>query len=616
MNDDRRRQVRPWCRMRWVLGAGAVFLASACSDDFTAIDVEDPARGPSEFLRNPEPVSDGQYTGGNDTIPAARADVAPAADPTLPLAAPPPCDGPCESFCAGAAFENPVNRGLCPTLWGVGIEPRPTDAAEACRRIYADTVGHFPGAAELSSCLTLPWQDTVSTLLQSEDFVDVQRRRWADKMRYDTQTVSVERIFDMDELVARLYRGELAYDNFAAIVSAHPVLTRRYATDGDRAEALLTTFLGRPPFEDERSDIGRLYRLWDNGYYDHPDLDMRLPDAVVRYRCVDENGKVDPQTSGECTSIKFGFTQVVLEPDARATRDEDGNLVMWSGLLSAAEWDVLQAPGRLLSEEWLFWEQAARDVIDQYLGYPLGNSAPEVTEQMVRYLLQYNGDIRSLHFAMLTSTAYLQSSTGDADTPLRFTYGPLKQADAEVWVDSLRHLVGEQRQRCDYRLNRPGEFLESGSVFALALINESDWELSSNGEGIRSGYRDLVRNLGGCPDNSQGGRFKIVSVLTTSTQLNVVGAVCDPGMSGERDAIDTAALLPAGMSPTLAVDANIATQIYEHQLQLFYGRAATEEERLDAAAAGEACQRSVCDAESFARPTCFAVLSSAEMLFY
>ena len=64
----------------------------------------------------------------------------------------------------------------------------------------------------------------------------------------------------------------MPYDLFAAVVSAHPVLTRRHADPGDKAEALFHLFLGRPPFEHERADMARLYGLWHSGYYDHPQL--------------------------------------------------------------------------------------------------------------------------------------------------------------------------------------------------------------------------------------------------------------------------------------------------------------------------------------------------------
>src|SRR5690606_22991082 len=120
--------------------------------------------------------------------------------------------------------------------------------------------------------LDRPWGDVVRDLLATDDFVRLNRRHWADRLGYDTESVSVERIYDMDRIVLALYRGQIAYDEFAAVLSAHPILTRRHATRGDRAEALFWALLGRPPFGDERSDLGRLYTVWDNNYYDHPQL--------------------------------------------------------------------------------------------------------------------------------------------------------------------------------------------------------------------------------------------------------------------------------------------------------------------------------------------------------
>lgn len=295
------------------------------------------------------------------------------------------CDAECRSFCASAGLENPVNAGLCTRMWGVGLESAPIRTDEACRRLFADTIGRFPTRAEVAeTCEGRPWGDVVRDLMGREEFVRQQQIRWADVFRYDTETVSVERIFDMDLLVGKVYRGEVPYDQFAAIASAHPTLTRRFDTAGDRAEALFVTFMGRPPLGSERADIGRLYNLWDNGYYDHPLLGMRLPDAFVRFRCLDENLEPDPERVGECTSVLYGYNELILQPDIRVAGSDDDVPEMWSGLLTAQEWAQLQAPGRILSEQTQFWETAVDNVAMQYLGYEIGVQAPEVRENLDR----------------------------------------------------------------------------------------------------------------------------------------------------------------------------------------------------------------------------------------
>jgi hypothetical protein len=371
------------------------------------------------------------------------------------------------------------------------------------------------------------------------------------------------------------------------------VLTRKHATPGDRAEAMFWTFLGRPPFGDERSDMGRLYNLWDNHYYDHPQLGMRLPDAFIRYRCVDEKGNPDALSAGECTSINFGYEQLILKPDSRADKAEEGEeMVMWSGFLSASEWQKLQAPGRAIAKEWAFWEHAVNLVLSQYLDYDLATMVPEVGEQLVRYVLANDGDIRAAHFAVLTSLPYLQTSTGTTTEGPRFSYGPLKQVDAEGWVDSTRKLSGLAPETCDLRL------------------------LNAEGDDIQADYRDLVQTLGGCPDNSQGGRFKIVSVLTTANQLSFAGKTCDPGLENNDDRAEIARLLPSGVEPNKAVDPELAAQIVDFQTRQFFSRTATAAELEAAKEHGAECQRAQCSAEQFARPACFALMSSAEMIFY
>lgn len=602
-----------WASGFGTLGVGiALLLTSGCSDENKFFDSDEPERGLSELLPSRlEPLTNGDFAGGNDNVPV---DEELDWQPETPIR----CGDACLASCDAMGFDNPVNKGLCTSLWGPGGTGTPIVAEEACRRLWVDTQGRFPTRTELTDeCLDRPWSEVVRDLIDSEAFVRLNRRMWADRLRYDTEAVSVERIFDMDRIVEAVYEGKIAYDHFAALVSAHPVLTRRHDTSGDRAEAIIWLLLGRPPFGDERADLGRLYALWQNDYYDHPQLGMRLPDAYVRYRCVNDNGKRDPNRAGECTSTEFGFQELILEPDARARDGRDAKM-MWSGLLTANEWEQLQAPGRLLAEDLLFWENAARVVMEQYLGYDMGSMVPEVADEMARFILANDGDIRSLHFAVLTSAPYLQSARGDRDPALRYTYGPMKQIDAEGWVDSMSVLTGKETSVCDLRLNRPGDFLDSESPSAHALIASSEWTLNEEGR-LQTNYRDLVRNLGGCPDNSQGGRFKIVSVLTTANQLNHASRICDPALDQDgnrsyRASIDE--LLPSGVESDDVLSEDMAADIFQHLTRRFFSRSATSAELEAARGYGTACLADTCTAEAFARPTCYALLSSAEMLFY
>ncbi|QQR89401.1 MAG: hypothetical protein IPJ88_14520 [Myxococcales bacterium] len=599
-----------------------VLFASACGEELQ-FDANNPARGPGQFVGLSEPLNAGPLLGGNDTLPQAR-DVALPANGELP-----DCDGDCQSYCDAAALENPINRAMCPATWGVGLSTRALEKGEACRRLYMDLIGRYPTEAEtLNNCAARPWGEVVWELIDSEEFSLQCRRRWADIFGYSTQKVSVERIYDMDNIVGKLCGGYLAYDVFATVAASHPVVTRLYDTSGDRAEAAFSMFLGRPPDENERSDLARLYSLWLNDYHDHQVLGMRLPDSWLQYRCVNENGVRDPATVGECTSVEFGeLVELYLRPDIRALT-VDGQKRMWSGLLKADEWQQLQEPGRLISSALrygpVFWEHIVDRVLQQYLGYALGREIPAVRSEMVDYLTNlYNGDLRAVHYAIATSAAYLQSAQGEqasgggTPTEHRWTYGPLKQVQAEGWVKSMSSTLGVNIGACDHRITRPEDFLEAGSIAAYLLLEKSDWQLSTESEGLIVGeYRDLVRTLGGCPNNEESSRFSIVSVLTTGVQLNFASQVCDPALEGSDAAAAIGAMLPNGVTASTAASADIAEQLLRHQARVFFGRDATAVEVEEIRAAGEQAARDARTAEEFARPLCYALLSSAEMLFY
>ncbi|MGA9520875.1 MAG: hypothetical protein WBV82_05390 [Myxococcaceae bacterium] len=597
----------------------APILACACAlalagtigcQQETPFDPKDPASGPGALVGNDGPITDGNFPGGDDTLPAARE--VPPPDDTRP----PDCGPECVAYCDAAGLQNPINKGLCRSLWGVGLAPREIQHEEACRRLFVDLTGRLPTAEQMAQTCTGGWGATVKRLSADERFVFVNQRRMADDFLYSNEVVSVPSIYDMDRLVAKLYRGEIPYDLFAAVASAHPVLTRRHADARDTAEALFRHFLGRPPFENERADMARLYNVWHHGYYDHPYLGIRMPDAYLRFPCLDENGEVNPDGKGECTSVLWGYNELIYQPDFRATRDPrlDG-LVMWNGLMKPDEWERAQAPGRILARDLAFWERAVETVVEQYLGYNLVQLVPEVREELVKYLLEHDGDLRSVHYAVATSVAYLQSNAGASTAKYRWTFGPLKQLDAEVWIDSMAELAGFQTASCDHRISQPETLLEGRSVAAYRVLQNSRWRLDDEGE-IDTSYSEVARTLGGCPENVVGGRFKVVSILTTATQLNFVSALCNPAGDAKNPGAPIARLLPGGVDARKAVTPELAGQIAEHQYRNLLGHVPTAEELAEATSAGEQCALTRCTAEEFARPLCFALMSSAEMVFY
>ena len=650
---------------------------SACVEPPAAtFDVAAPARGPGLLVgRGPAP-SDGTWQAPRtaQTLLLAPRALGPSEVPgvsvtpsELEILAGKPCDADCLAFCDGLGLENPIDKALCSRTWGLGLSPTPVVSTEACRRLAIDVLGVMPTFAELQTFCpdasvpdgVVDWGAVVRSMLEDPRFRWGQRRLWADKLLFHNRTVNIERIYDADALVDKTYQGRVPYDQFAAVVSAHPVLTRRYATPGERVDALFRLFMGRVPFSEERADLGRLYALWSNGYYDHAGLGRRFPDATIRHRCVDDSGQPDSALAGPCTSRLWGENQVVLSKDIRTTNGE-----MWSGLLRPDEWYALQLPGRIVAGQLAFWDHTVDEVLKQYLGYDLGFLVPEVRAGLVRYLIENRGDIRAVHHAVLTSRVYLQSNSsammanlgevlsgevlsgevlseeGGADISLpEYFSGPVKQVGAEIWINGLTSMTGVATGDCDPRMPDPGEFLrnDDGEGTGRRLVENSRWPFRPDGK-LDTRYRDLARTLGGCPENQAGGRFSTVSILTTASQEEFVRETCQPGCVNGRGCqpergAPIAELLPPGLVPDTRLNDVVAKQVLDFQSQKFLGRLATSEERDDVTTALQDCAEAdgadgvetgdvesngieSCRVEAFARPLCFALLSGAEMLFY
>lgn len=592
---------------------GAVFgLAAACSAGCNQEDKfspGDPASGPGEYVGLSKPLN-AVFAGG------ASPDVQPR-----PITGKPDweiCDADCQSYCDSQQFDNPVDEAMCPHIWGAGLDTLPVDEEQACRRLFADTTGVFPSYEQISeNCLGRPIAQTVEDLIESDDFVFQNQRRWADVFRYNNVAVNFERIYDADVLVGKLYSGLLRYDSFVEVMSAHPTFVRRFDDANDRAEAIFSIFVGRPPYDNERADMAKLYALWENGYLDHPEMGLRVPDAVIEHRCVGDDGKVDEEQAGACTSVLWGFNRVVLLPDHRAVDNQTLAVT-----LTRKEWELLQTPGRIMGTWPVVWEHAVEEVLQLYLGYDMAARAPLAVQKLVDYVLQHDGDIRAAHYAVLTSQLYLQSTEcagtdceGQEDYPL-WTRGPLRQAGAEMWIESVSDSAGAESGACDHRLSDPEQLLDD-SLLGYQVVGASRWQLEFESDDVEidTRYRNLAQTLGGCPDNEVSGRFKAIGILSTATQEAFVGSLCNPAMvTGEGVSADV--LLPNGMGARQALDADVAQSIVTHQVGRFFARRPVDAELEMAETGAAACVPKPCDAESFGRALCYALLSSSEMLFY
>ena len=476
-------------------------------------------------------------------------------------------------------------------------------------------IGRYPRQDELDSVCQETTENIVYSLLNDDSFVAHQQRRYGDTFLYNTQVTSVERIYDLDLLVKKFHLGLVPVDQFAAVAASHPGYLRRFNSPQDIAGAVFNLFMGRPAFEFEKADLARLYHPWVAGYVDHIALNMRLPDSFLHFGC-----NADPTL---CTSSLFsGDQQLDLKQDWRAENTEFwGDPVLWTGILSPDEWHLLQLPGRLLTEEPVFWEAFVDGVISHYFDYPLGQVLPAVRERLIEYLFTYNGDVRALHFAIATSALYLQSHKGQTATQHRFTYGPMKQAPARVWLDTFSNNLDIPLGGCDHRLTRPNDFISGGSLSAYRLLKNSDWPIRDSG-GIDKRYSEIAQSMGGCAENETSGSFNIISVLSTSAQANLLSEMCRPNpensenQSGWPAMLDASTLLPITIDPNSALTSANARTIHQTLSQKFLSRNTLASEFPSLDSLTNSCRSANCTAEEFSRVICYSHLTSSEFLFY
>ncbi len=104
---------------------------SACID-VEGMDPANPQRGPGELVGNGDPITDGNFPGGYDQPPAPR-DLGEGVEP--PTSGPIECNAACQQYCEDLDLTNPVNRGVCTSLWGAGLASQPVDRRQACRKL-------------------------------------------------------------------------------------------------------------------------------------------------------------------------------------------------------------------------------------------------------------------------------------------------------------------------------------------------------------------------------------------------------------------------------------------------------------------------------------------------
>lgn len=525
----------------------------------------------------------------------------------------PPID---PAICDGMEFDNVVDEASCDEIYGRGIEPEMADDVEMCRRLFVDLTGSLPTRAEYNSdCKERGTTKIVDDLMGRDTYVELGQRMWADILLTTSNETLYTYLIELDDLVGDLYRGDMKLPRFAELVSTHPGFTGRF--DGqDLVGFSFQAFLGRDAAPHERVGLEPLWHMWQERFEDqHPDYYFGYSRVVINsILCMGSN-------EGLCHSDLWGHHSVILPVVEEDNYDYDGVNVYPVEDLSGDEWNTVRLPGRLIAEQPTFYEAAVDRALMRYLGYEAGAQLPLVRQRLVDMMHDSGGDVRELEREILTSELYRMAAAYPEDeTPLEdadpdFWHGPMKQLSAEAWLDSVEKLTQVELGNCDHRFNdvQGGRPLPD-SPYEDTWWHPSRFPIDDNGFPPERNkpdytYRNMARQLGGCPDQQGQLRYTGTGVMISIGYSSFGAQACESAIEGSP-------MLPNGFTDLSKSEEDLrgaANDLYRQALL----RAPSEDldETLSAAVSG--CRdASECDARGFIQHTCTALLQSAPFVFY
>lgn len=543
---------------------------------------------------------------------SAVAALAACDDPSPPRPPPtPPPDPPSHNVIDVAIWPRMISDGL------TTLTPAPTE--ELCRRMSLDLLGVTPSAADVAAaCTGKTPAEMARAFLAMPRAAAIERRYWIQRVGNQPDWLMADHLADADKLYDALGAGTLGYDDFAARLLAHPVMTvNRPLAAGDDVTLTVTNifrlFLGRAPSVAELADYTNLLRPWRRVTERRDDLGYMAatwPAAIDPEACHDQVLGV-----AGCTSKLLGAETTILPvvaphaPSGYETNDALFYYETVQGAVPAALETELEKPGRLLATRDEFWDEAADLSLRRFLGWWRSTAAePDTVLPEVQLALSAwfkatpTHDIRELYVMVLSSLLYTTSAEvpiADGERPPWAT-GPVKTLEPEQLLDSVGRALGRPLGLCD---PHTAEGVERGGgswPTRLRLAQPEDWY----GFGFDY-YRANAAELGGC--------------------LGARPAPRQPGLKAMFDHIALAdrlcrapsTLLPADLAPTDTTPAGI-DRLAEHLFAAFLARKPTAEQSDAMRTAGTACfADATChDLTGLGRETCGALLRSAAFLYY
>lgn len=519
----------------------------------------------------------------------------------------------------GGSDSNAIDAFMEPKFEAESIAPVEAPKAELCRRLAADLLGRFLTADEASSECGGSVSDIAKRFQGREEYLVVSERHWRDRM--DTSDINVDwrQLKDLYASVDQMHRGDIRYDEFALEAMSHPGFVMNVIQPEDKVKAVFRAFLGRTPTEAEAADFAALYRPWLPSFEYDADVPYIyvLGARILPVLC-------EPLTN--CATTLFGGGAL----DLSSFSDPTYQGIPYESLTEAQK-DVLREPGRILVSQPFFYEAAADEILNRLLGWSDGGRfprepgivLPQVREILADYLAE-TGSYPAAERLVLSSWLYRMKAEvpddgfGDSPTapvPAIYATGPVKAANAEVWLDSVANLTIDLGT-CDSRYEGFPYFLilqalQDGMVTEAQAAadtrkiydlqeNRMRWDEEGNQVGFPFPdftYQSVAGLLGGCPAFGSM-RQEQTGLSYAFTQESLAELLCQDGVAQNLGTGST-------------IDA-----IVSHQAQIVFGAEASADDLSDFSTAAASCAGAECTPAGMRNAVCVGLIGGSRLIFY
>jgi hypothetical protein len=359
----------------------------------------------------------------------------------------------------GRSFPRPseanfIDRHVWDKLARLGIQPAgPADDATFLRRVYLDTIGTLPTAAETRAFLgsTDPRKRSllIDSLLQRPEYADYWAMIWSDLLRVDKDLVTPRGAVAMTRWLRRQFTDNRPYDEFA-----RAILTARGPT-GREGPASFYVVMNSPELAGR--SVAQLFlgvRIACAQCHHHPSaqwgqddyfalagfftgvVPKKLPgggDAVV---CAGGTDLKNPRTGLTIPARPLGAAPADFagRPDRRAV---------------LAEWmtspDNPYFAAAIANRLWAhYFGRGLVEPIDDLRPTNPATNGP-LLDDLARHLRETRYDLKAFTRTLLLSRAYQldgRTSESNAEDVQHFSHATVKALPAEVLLDALVQVTG------------------------------------------------------------------------------------------------------------------------------------------------------------------------------